>query len=118
MFDERLRTYLIRSELSVGQRVYPMIVPVDPVYPLIIISQPGAIPVNHRDTHYQPSVFKQVTKIFKSYGETLSSARATAQELEAAILRFKGSIYNQFDDYETQSKRYVCVTIAQFWSHD
>lgn len=118
MFDERLRTHLIRSNLSVGQRIYPLIVPVDPVYPLIVISQPGAIPVNHRDTNYQPSVFKQVTKVLKSYGETLTSARAIAQELEAAILQFNGSIFNQLDDYETQSKRYVCVTIAQFWSRD
>lgn len=116
MFDERLRTYLIRSELTVRQRIYPLIVPTDPVYPLIVINQPGANPVNHRDN--QPGYLRLVTKVLKSYSETLTEARKIASELETAIITFGGSIMNQFDDYETQSKRYLVVTIAQFWSRD
>lgn len=119
MFDERFRRHLIQSQLSVAQRIYPEIVPVDPpVYPLIVINQPGASPVNHRDTPDQPAVLRLVTKTIRCYSDTSFGAWQVAKELERAILGFRGSIFNQLSDYETQSKRYVVVTIAQFWSRD
>ena len=118
MFDERFRAYLIQAQLSVGQRIYPEIVPVNPVYPLLVINQPGASSTNHRDTAQQRSVLMLVTKTIKSYSDTSAEAWRVANEVQAAILSFGGSIFNRLSDYETQSKRYVVVTIAQFWSRD
>jgi hypothetical protein len=112
--NARLRNHLIQSNLQVAQRIYPEIVPVDPVYPLIVINQPSGVPVHHRDG----GQLRQVTKILKSYAETSTAAWGVAIELREAIRRFPGFIINEASAYETESARYLVVTVAQFWSQE
>lgn len=113
-FDVTLRKHLIGYELSVKDRIYPEIVPVNPIYPLIVINQPAALPVQHRDI----GVLRRVTKIIRSYSETSAGAWSVATELRGAIMRFPGWITNESSAYETESKRYLVVTVATFWSRE
>ena len=113
-FDVRLRTYLVQQNLSVGPRIYPEIVPTAPTYPLLVINQPGAVPVQHRDR----GSLRLITKVIKSYSDTANGAWAVAIELRAAIAGFQGFVTNEASAYETESKRYLVVTVAQFWSQE
>lgn len=97
-----------------GPRIYPEIVPEHPVYPLIVINQPGANQVQHRDV----GSLRLVTKVIRAYSDTSRGAWGVAGELKEAIAHFPGWIFNVLSHYETESKRYVVVTIAQFWSQE
>lgn len=122
MFDVTLRNHLINARMQVGERIYPEIVPTDPVYPLIVINQPSGQPVQHRDlalvNQVAPVPLRRVTKILRSYADTSMIAWHTAIELRGAIARFPGFIMNEASGYEPESKRYLVVTVAQFWSRE
>lgn len=111
MLDERLRTHLIRADLSVRQRVFPLIVPIDPTYPLVVISQPGSTFTNHRDG----GMLRRAVKAIKVYADTSSLAWKVANELVPVLQRFPAAIDNIIDDYETQSKRYLVVIYCSIW---
>lgn len=112
MIDEQIRTYLIQSELSVGERIYPQIVPEKPTYPLVVYNTTSAPPADHREGGQLVKMVKQ----FRVYGVGQTQAWAVAWELRNKLLGFPAMIENMLDGYEPESGRWFVVIFATVWT--
>ncbi len=112
MIDERIRSYLIGSGLSVGDRIYPQAVPHNPTYPLVVYNTNAAPPADHRDGGNLMAMGRQ----FRVYGSGQAQVWAVAMELRRLLLRFPMQIENMLDGYEPESARWYVVVMATVWT--
>lgn len=112
MIDDRIRSYLIGSGLSVGERIYPQAVPHSPTYPLVVYNTNAAPPADHRDGGNLMAMGRQ----FRVYASGQNEAWRVAWELRRLLLRFPMQIENMLDGYEPESARWYVVILATVWT--
>ena len=109
--DVQIRNYLIDG-LDIDQRIYPQVVPADPVYPLVVYSTTAGPHEGHRDGGSLVAMSKQ----YKIYGTGHNQVWAVAWDVRDRLVKWPMMIDNMIDGFESESGRFFVMIYATVYT--